>query len=84
MQGYQDNNSRNTKYVQISIESHTHLIGLEDQLKLREARVQHLENEVKRLNEKLSEAKSEIADKEVVVKQHAKVAEEAVSGLNLL
>jgi hypothetical protein len=34
------------------------------------------------MNEKLSVANSEINTKESVVKQHAKVAEEAVSGIN--
>jgi hypothetical protein len=35
------------------------------------------------MNEKLSAANSEINTKESVVKQHAKVAEEAVSGIRL-
>lgn len=68
------------KYVQISMESYTHLTGLEDQVKSYEDQVQSLEDEVKELNEKLSEANSEMTEKENLVKQHAKVAEEAVSG----
>lgn len=40
-----------------------------------------LEDEVKSLNEKLSSALSEISTKDTLVKQHAKVAEDAVSGI---
>ncbi|KAG8389891.1 hypothetical protein BUALT_Bualt01G0026100 [Buddleja alternifolia] len=75
----QDNNKK-SKYVQISIESYAHLTGLEDQVSSYEEQVKTLEDEVKELNEKLSEAHSEMTDKENLVKQHAKVAEEAVSG----
>ncbi|XP_020203771.1 filament-like plant protein 4 isoform X2 [Cajanus cajan] len=67
-------------YVQISVESYSHLTGLEDQVKTYEEKVQTLEDEIKELNEKLSAANSEINTKESLVKQHAKVAEEAVSG----
>ncbi|RDX84159.1 Filament-like plant protein 4, partial [Mucuna pruriens] len=67
-------------YVQISVESYSHLTGLEDQVKSYEEKVQMLEDEIKELNEKLSAANSEINTKESLVKQHAKVAEEAVSG----
>ncbi|KAI3464859.1 hypothetical protein Pfo_021522 [Paulownia fortunei] len=75
----QDNNKK-PKYVQISMESYTHLTGLEDQVKSYEDQVQTLEDEVKELKEKLSDANSEMTNKENLVKQHAKVAEEAVSG----
>ncbi|XVF63719.1 hypothetical protein PTKIN_Ptkin09bG0108700 [Pterospermum kingtungense] len=68
------------KYVQISVESYSHLTGLENQVKTYEEQVQTLEDEIKELNEKLSAANSEIATKEDLVKQHSKVAEEAVSG----
>ncbi|XP_073288169.1 filament-like plant protein 4 isoform X1 [Primulina huaijiensis] len=68
------------KYVQLSMESYTHITGLENQLKSYEDQVKTLEDEVTELNEKLSEANSEITNKEILVKQHAKVAEEAVSG----
>ncbi|KAI0500136.1 hypothetical protein KFK09_018345 [Dendrobium nobile] len=54
------------KYVQIALESYIHLSGLQDL--------------VKTLNEKLSSAQSEMIIKDNLVKQHAKVAEEAVSG----
>ncbi|XP_042032630.1 filament-like plant protein 4 isoform X1 [Salvia splendens] len=75
----QDNNKK-PKYVQISLESYTHLTGLEDEVKSYAGQVLTLEEEVKELNEKLSEADTEMANKENLVKQHAKVAEEAVSG----
>ncbi|EPS68737.1 hypothetical protein M569_06029, partial [Genlisea aurea] len=68
------------KYVQISMASYTHLNGLEDQVKSYEEQVQGLEEEIRELNEKLCEANSEIKNKEDLVKQHTKVAEEAVSG----
>lgn len=88
-------------YVQISVESYSHLTGLEDQVKsfedqvksydeqvkryedqqlIYEDQIKNLEDEVKELNEQLSEAHSEMTTKENLVKQHAKVAEEAVSG----
>ncbi|KAL3845307.1 hypothetical protein ACJIZ3_002710 [Penstemon smallii] len=87
-------NNKKTKYVQISLESYTHLTGLEDQVKSfeeqvnsyeeqmnsYEEQVKSLEEEIKELNENLSEAHSEMTNKENIVKQHAKVAEEAVSG----
>ncbi|KAJ7944178.1 Filament-like plant protein [Quillaja saponaria] len=58
--------SKKVNYVQISMESYTHMSGLEDQ--------------VKDLEEKLFTAHSEINTKDNLVQQHAKVAEEAVSG----
>ncbi|RDY11675.1 Filament-like plant protein 4, partial [Mucuna pruriens] len=77
------NNQENNKkpnYIQISVESYSHLSGLEDQVKTYEEKVQTLEDEIKEMDEKLSTANSEINTKESMVKQHAKVAEEAVSG----
>lgn len=47
--------------------------GLEDQ-------VVNMENQIKDLEANLSAAYSELDNKESLVKQHAKVAEEAVSG----
>ncbi|CAK8569773.1 unnamed protein product [Lathyrus sativus] len=67
-------------YVQISVESYSHLTGLEDQVKTYEEKVETLEDEITELNEKLSAANTEINTKEGLVKQHAKVAEDAVSG----
>ncbi|XP_077231059.1 filament-like plant protein 4 [Tasmannia lanceolata] len=71
-QGKQDN-SKNVKYVQISADSYAHMTELEDQVKT-------LNEKLSLLNEKLSSANSEMTTKENLVKQHAKVAEEAVSG----
>ncbi|KAF7817634.1 Filament-like plant protein 4 [Senna tora] len=74
------NNYKKPNYVQISVESYSHLTSLEDQVKTYEEKVQTLEDEINELNEKLSAANSEMTTKESLVKQHAKVAEEAVSG----
>ena len=71
---------KKSKYVQISVESYSHLTGLEDQVKSLEEQVSGLEDEVKDLNEKLAAAQSEMTNKENLVKQYAEVAEEAVSG----
>ncbi|XP_030950711.1 filament-like plant protein 4 [Quercus lobata] len=73
-------NYKKPNYVQISVESYTHLTSLEDQVKTYEEQVQTLEDQIKELDEKLSEANSEMTTKDNLVKQHAKVAEEAVSG----
>ncbi|KAE8682141.1 Filament-like plant protein 4 [Hibiscus syriacus] len=78
-QGDQDT-FKKTKYVQVTVESYSHLSGLENRVKTYEEQVQSLEDEIKDLNEKLSEAISEISAKEDLVKQHTKVAEEAVWG----
>ncbi|KAA8528731.1 hypothetical protein F0562_036086 [Nyssa sinensis] len=78
-QGDQDSYKK-PNYVQISVESYTHLTGLEDQVKTYEDQMKTYEDEVKELNEKLSAAHSDMNTKESLVKQHAKVAEEAVSG----
>ncbi|KAJ8642242.1 hypothetical protein MRB53_018936 [Persea americana] len=66
-------NSKNVNYVQISTESYAHFSELEDQVKI-------LNEKLSSLNEKLSSAQSEMINKDNLVKQHAKVAEEAVSG----
>ncbi|XAR64181.1 hypothetical protein NMG60_11024428 [Bertholletia excelsa] len=106
-QGGQDNRKK-TNYVQISLESYSHLSGLEnqvkdyekqvktyegqvkayegqvkayeDQVKTYEDQLKTLEDEVEELNEKLSASQVEMTNKENLVKQHAKVAEDAVSG----
>ncbi|KAK1391193.1 filament-like plant protein 4 [Heracleum sosnowskyi] len=77
--GKPDNNKK-PKYVQISVESYSHLTGLEDQMTSYDDKVKELEDEVEELNEKLSAANLEMVAKESLVKQHSKVAEEAVSG----
>ncbi|CAA0397657.1 unnamed protein product [Arabidopsis thaliana] len=64
---------KNTNYVQITMDSYTHMSRMEDQVKL-------FEVQVKDLKEKLTLAHSEINTKESLILQHAKVAEEAVSG----
>lgn len=61
------------KFVQISPETYSHLTESEEKVKI-------LDENMKVLNEKLSAAQSEITTKDALVKQHAKVAEEAVSG----
>uniref|UniRef100_A0A7N0R842 Filament-like plant protein 4 n=1 Tax=Kalanchoe fedtschenkoi TaxID=63787 RepID=A0A7N0R842_KALFE len=87
-------NYKKPNYVQISVESYTHFTGLENQVKTYQEQLQTLENQVKtyeeqfqtlenqieELNEKLSQAWSEVETKENRVKQHAKVAEDAVVG----
>ncbi|KAK4795345.1 hypothetical protein SAY86_013339 [Trapa natans] len=67
-------------YVQISLESYSHLTSLENQVKTYEEEVQTLEDHIKELDEQLSAAQSEVTTKDNLVKQHSKVAEEAVSG----
>ncbi|XP_068646671.1 filament-like plant protein 4 [Aristolochia californica] len=76
--------SKKVKYVQITEETYT---KLKDQVKDLEDQVNDLENQVKDLNENLSSTNEKLASalaenttKENLVKQHAKVAEEAVSG----
>ncbi|XP_010446821.1 PREDICTED: filament-like plant protein 5 [Camelina sativa] len=64
---------KNTNYVQITMDSYTHMSRMEHQVKL-------FEVEVKDLRDKLTLAHSEINTKESLILQHAKVAEEAVSG----
>lgn len=68
------------KYVQLTMETYSHLNGLEEQVKTYEDQVKTLEDEIREYDEKLSSAQSEMTTKDNLVKQHAKVAEEAVSG----
>lgn len=63
------------------MESYVHLTGLEDEVKKLKDQVRLCEDEVKDLKGKLSEAHSEIKSKDGLISQHAKVAEEAVSGM---
>ncbi|KAK6922618.1 Filament-like plant protein [Dillenia turbinata] len=71
---------KKVNYVQISMDSYTHLSGLENQVSTLEDQLKNFEDQVRDLNEKLSASHLEIDAKEDLVKQHAKVAEEAVSG----
>ncbi|CAA6655917.1 unnamed protein product [Spirodela intermedia] len=66
-------NSKVVDYIQISKERYANLTESEDQVKA-------LNDEVRELNEKLSAAQTELLSKDNLVNQHAKVAEEAVSG----
>ncbi|KAK4796996.1 hypothetical protein SAY86_029322 [Trapa natans] len=78
-QGYQENHRKPT-HVQIPVEQYTHLTGLEEQVKSYEEQVQTMEEHIKELDEQLTSAHAEITAKDDLAKQHAKVAEEAVSG----
>ncbi|CAA6663192.1 unnamed protein product [Spirodela intermedia] len=71
-QGDEDK-SKDSDYVRISKEIHTHFMKLEDQVHV-------LDNQLKALNEKLSTAQADLLAKDNLVNQHIKVAEEAVSG----
>ncbi|CAM0872259.1 unnamed protein product [Alopecurus aequalis] len=73
LQNQAEQDDKVPKFVQISPETYAHLIESEEQVKV-------LDEKVKTLNEKLSASESEITTKDALVKQHAKVAEEAVSG----
>ena len=53
-------------------------------MKTYEEKVETLEDEMNELNEKLLATNTEINAKEALVKQHAKVAEEAFSGMLFL
>ncbi|KAJ6829833.1 filament-like plant protein 4 [Iris pallida] len=79
--------SQIVKYVQISIESYEQLTELEGQVKDSNAKISELNTKISGLNakisdlsDKLSSAQSEMTTKDNLVKQHVKVAEEAVSG----
>ncbi|KAJ3682550.1 hypothetical protein LUZ60_015123 [Juncus effusus] len=61
-----DQEKETVNYIQVSPETY--------------ARLNELEKEVNVLNEKLTTAQTELTTKETLVKQHAKVAEEAVEG----
>ncbi|XVF18008.1 hypothetical protein REPUB_Repub10bG0174600 [Reevesia pubescens] len=71
---------KNVNYVQISMDSYKRLIGLEDEVNKLKDQVKLSEDEVKDLKGKLFVADSEINAKDGLIAQHAKVAEEAVSG----
>lgn len=81
---YEKDNYKKPKYVQISVEQYSNLTSLEDKVETYEEQVQSLEDKINELNEKLTAANSEMTSKDILVKQHAKVAEEAVSGMMLI
>ncbi|CAE5959592.1 unnamed protein product [Arabidopsis arenosa] len=72
------------KYVQISVEQYTHFTeqidAYDEKVHEYEEQVQKLNEDIADLNEKFSVANEEIVTKEALVKQHSKVAEDAVSG----
>lgn len=70
---FMQDKSKDSDYVRISKEMHTHFMKLEDQVHV-------LDNQLKALNEKLSTAQADLLAKDNLVNQHTKVAEEAVSG----
>lgn len=63
----QDKLNKESTYVQLSQDRYAHLSEMENQLKL--------------LTDQLSTAQSELNTKDTLIKQHTKVAEEAVSGI---
>ncbi|XP_006306683.2 filament-like plant protein 4 [Capsella rubella] len=73
-------NGKKPSYIQISFDQYTNLNGLKDEVKNYEDKVTKLEDQIKDLDLKLSTANADITAKEVLVKQHSKVAEEAVTG----
>ncbi|KAL1209353.1 Filament-like plant protein 4 [Cardamine amara subsp. amara] len=73
-------NGKKPSYIQISLDQYSNLNGLKDEVKKYEEQVSNLEDQIKDLDLKLSTANADITAKEVLVKQHSKVAEEAVTG----
>ncbi|XP_019091790.1 PREDICTED: filament-like plant protein 4 isoform X2 [Camelina sativa] len=73
-------NGKKPNYIQISFDQYSNLNGLKDEVKNYEDKVTKLEDQIKDLDLKLSTANADITAKEVLVKQHSKVAEEAVTG----
>ncbi|KAJ0247773.1 Filament-like plant protein 4 [Hirschfeldia incana] len=73
-------NGKKANYIQISFDQYSHLNGLKDDVHKYEELVAKLQDQIKDLDSKLSTANVDITDKEALVKQHSKVAEEAVSG----
>ncbi|CAN8312613.1 unnamed protein product [Cochlearia groenlandica] len=67
-------------YIQISYDQYSQLNGLKDEVTKFQDQVLKLEDQVKDLDLKLSSANADVTAKEILVKQHSKVAEEAVTG----
>ncbi|WMV26663.1 hypothetical protein MTR67_020048 [Solanum verrucosum] len=72
------------KYVQISVESYSHLTGLEDQVKSLEEQVNGLEGEVKDLDEKLSAVQLEMTNKENLAESEAATLKNYLESVTLL
>ncbi|KAF8112431.1 hypothetical protein N665_0064s0063 [Sinapis alba] len=79
-QNQNQENGKKASYIQISFDQYSHLNGLKDDVHKYEELVAKLQDQIKDLDSKLSTANADITDKEALVKQHSKVAEEAVSG----
>ncbi|KAJ4879528.1 Filament-like plant protein 4 [Raphanus sativus] len=73
-------NGKKTSYIQISFDQYSHFNSLKDDVHKYEELVANLQDQIKELDSKLSTANADITAKEALVKQHSKVAEEAVSG----
>ncbi|KAF6144072.1 hypothetical protein GIB67_007533 [Kingdonia uniflora] len=73
-------NSKKVKYVQISVETYAHMTELEDEVKALNDQIKSLNEDVNMMSEELASANTEMISKDAHVKQHAKVAEDAVSG----
>lgn len=73
-------NGKKASYIQISFDQYSHFNALKDQVHNYEQQVSNLEDQIKDLDSKLSTANADVTAKELLVKQHSKVAEEAVSG----
>ncbi|CAH2036778.1 unnamed protein product [Thlaspi arvense] len=73
-------NGKKPSYIQISFDQYSHLNGLKDEVNKYEEQVLKLEDQIKDLDVKLSTANADVTAKEILVKQHSKVAEEAVTG----
>ncbi|CAH8391009.1 unnamed protein product [Eruca vesicaria subsp. sativa] len=76
----QQENGKKPSYIQISFDQYSHLNTLKDQVHNYQEQVLKLEDNIKDLDSKLSTANADITAKEALVKQHSKVAEEAVTG----
>ncbi|XP_056865387.1 filament-like plant protein 4 [Raphanus sativus] len=73
-------NGKKASYIQISFDQYSHFNALKDQVHNYEQQVSNLEDQIKDLDSKLSTANADVTAKELLVKQHSKVAEEAVTG----
>ncbi|CAH8385501.1 unnamed protein product [Eruca vesicaria subsp. sativa] len=73
-------NGKKPSYIQISFDQYSVFNGLKDEVQKYQEKVTNLEDQIKDLDSKLSTANADITAKEVLVKQHSKVAEEAVTG----
>ncbi|XP_020577564.1 filament-like plant protein 4 [Phalaenopsis equestris] len=71
-QGEQEH-TKPVSFIQISVEKYEHFIVIEEQ-------VLALNEKLDDMTEKLSSAQADMATKDDIVKQHAKVSEEAISG----